>query len=147
MGASASVELTKPVDASDIKQSGNFEFAREEVIRLRKELGHLAKDFGINIVIEDASDIVLGISVEDDFDRCIKEISHIRRCLQLSTQTSKRQKRKYSTNTTVVNTVDDLPGEGSDSDSDSTTGSATRGNSDDEQANIYDEKIGNENKK
>ena len=46
MGASVSVsmkaELEKPVDASDIRAT-NLNFAREEVIRLRLELGDLAK--------------------------------------------------------------------------------------------------------
>ena len=42
MGAAVTIELNKPIDASDIRSSNNLSVARNEVIRLRKELGHLA---------------------------------------------------------------------------------------------------------
>ena len=42
MGAAVTIELNKPVDASDIRSSDNLSVAQNEVIRLRKELGHLA---------------------------------------------------------------------------------------------------------
>ena len=42
MGAAVTIELNKPIDASDIRASNNLLVARNEVIRLRKELGHLA---------------------------------------------------------------------------------------------------------
>jgi hypothetical protein len=42
MGAAVTIELNKPADASDIRASNNLLVARNEVIRLRKELGHLA---------------------------------------------------------------------------------------------------------
>ena len=118
MGAAVTIELNKPVDASDIRASNNLLVAKNEVIRLRKELGHLAS-FGnynaaakgeINFyyfitcthlnrqlyclsVVYDASDIVLGDDEQSDFDRCVDEVAHIRRCLQLSTQSSKRRNR------------------------------------------------------
>ena len=44
-------------------------------------------------VVYDASDIVLGDDEKADFDRCVDEVAHIRRCLQLSTQSSKRRNR------------------------------------------------------
>lgn len=93
MGATAAIELQKPPDASDILSSNDVEFAKSEVIRLRNELGHLAKAHGINILCMDASDIVLGKDNTEDLNRCVEEISHIRRCLRLSTQTSKRESR------------------------------------------------------
>ena len=46
MGSAVSVELEKPVDARDIRDSGSLEIARNEVIRLRNTLGHLAKQAG-----------------------------------------------------------------------------------------------------
>jgi hypothetical protein len=97
MGAAVSIELQKPTDASDIIQSGKLEDARNEVMRLRADLGHLAKSAGFADVVYDASDLCLGINEDDDFKRCIKEIIHIRTALQLSTQQSRRQTRHYTT--------------------------------------------------
>jgi hypothetical protein len=93
MGAAATVELTKPIDASDILQSDDLNFAKHEVIRLRGELGHLAKAYGVPILSFDASDIVLGEDRDEDFQRCVREIAHIRQCLRLNTQQSVRQQR------------------------------------------------------
>ncbi len=45
------------------------------------------------LVVYDASDIVLGDNEHLDFERCVDEVAHIRRCLQLSTQSSKRRNR------------------------------------------------------
>lgn len=97
MGAAAAIEIRKPVDASDILATKSLTFAREEVIRLRTELGHLANLYKIEILSMDASDLVLGNNEDDDFHRCVEYISHIRQCLQLNTQTSKRRNRAYPT--------------------------------------------------
>lgn len=96
MGAAVTVELTKPTDASDISQTNDLTFARNEIIRLRKELGHLAQAYGVNVLSYDASDIVLGENEEEDFQRCVREIAHIRQCLRLNTQQSMRQQRNRS---------------------------------------------------
>jgi hypothetical protein len=93
MGATASIELQKPLDASDIEETGSLEYAKNEVIRLRTSLGYLAKEYGMEVVVYDASDIVLGIDDREDFIMCIKEIRHIRKCLKLCTQGSKRRAR------------------------------------------------------
>jgi uncharacterized protein YigA (DUF484 family) len=97
MGAAAAVELTKPKDASDIAEMRDLEFARSEIIRLRSELGHLASAYGMNSsMIMDASDLVKGVDEDEDFHRCVAEISHIRQCLQLNTLSTQRQQRNRS---------------------------------------------------
>jgi threonine dehydrogenase-like Zn-dependent dehydrogenase len=93
MGAVASIEVLKPVDASDISQTGSLGAARAEVMRLRDRLGHLAKQAGFADVVYDASDLVLGVKESEDFDRCIAEIVHIRSALRLATQSQRRQTR------------------------------------------------------
>lgn len=93
MGAVASIEVLKPVDASDIYQTGSLEAARGEVMRLREKLGHLAKQAGFADVVYDASDLVQGVKESEDFDRCIAEIVHIRSALRLATQSQRRQTR------------------------------------------------------
>lgn len=96
MGAAAVVEVQKPADASDISatRSSGIEFARSEVIRLRKELGHLASSYGMDMLTLDASDLVLGENEDEDFARLVDYIAHIRKCLQLNTQISKRESRQ-----------------------------------------------------
>lgn len=93
MGAAAAFEMQKPVDASEIRATGDLNVARSEVIRLRKALGHLARDAGFAEVIYDASDICLGTDEREDFERCVCEVAHIRRCLQLRPQSSTRRAR------------------------------------------------------
>jgi hypothetical protein len=102
MGAVASIEVLKPVDASDISQTGSLVAARAEVMRLRDRLGHLAKQAGFADVVYDASDLVLGVKESEDFDRCIAEIVHIRSALRLATQSQRRQTRSVLSG---VNTV------------------------------------------
>ncbi len=87
------MEIQKPVDASEIRATGSLQVARDEIIRLRTTLGHLAKDAGFADVVYDASDLCLGDDERQDFERCVEEISYIRRALQLSTQSSKRRAR------------------------------------------------------
>jgi hypothetical protein len=120
MGAAAAVELEKPPDASDILGSGSLDFAKTEVIRLRKDLGHLADRYGIEAVVYDASDIVQGDNEQEDFMRCVREVAHIRQCLRLNTQTSKRRLRNCgsgsSTNMRFEETKDYSSGSDSDSD-------------------------------
>ena len=93
MGAAAGVEVHKPTDASDIANTGDLTIARGEVMRLRNLLGQYAKDAGFLDVTYDASDLVLGENDEDDFDRCIDEIIHIRTACRMATQKSRRQRR------------------------------------------------------
>ena len=94
MGAAVGVELAKPVDASDITENGTLELAKNEVIRLRLSLGHLAKGAGFADVIYDASDLVLNEGdTQADFDRCVNEVKHIRQALRLSTAGGKRRER------------------------------------------------------
>lgn len=93
MGATASIEMQKPTDASDISITCSLKIARDEVIRLRELLGQYAKDAGFTEVIYDASDLILNENEEEDFERCIDEIRHIRSALRMSTQKSKRQIR------------------------------------------------------
>jgi hypothetical protein len=45
----------------------------------------------------------LGENDEEDFDRCLQEISHIRRALALSTQTYKRASRGYIFQNSISN--------------------------------------------
>jgi len=105
MGAAVTIELVKPLDGSDII---NIEMARNEIIRLRTTLGHLANLGGYSgEIVLDASDIVLGENEADDFNRCLQEIIHIRRCLQLHTQNSKRRDRGYERKTIEDNEMDD----------------------------------------
>lgn len=101
MGAAAAVELTKPSDASDILSTNDLTFAKNEIIRLRKELGHLASAYGVHAIDTDAKDLVLGVDEEEDFLRCVREISHIRQCLRLNTQQSMRQQRSRNYTRTV----------------------------------------------
>eukprot|EP01038_Epipyxis_sp_PR26KG_P010656 gene10656-14311_t len=104
MGATASIELQKPPDASDILESNSLEFAKSEIIRLRKELGHLAGEYKMdNMLLYDASDLVHGMDEKRDFQRCVEEIRHIRSCLRLSTQSSIRRLRKSSDNDMTIN--------------------------------------------
>ena len=94
MGAAAAIESRKPVDASDIVASGSVEFAKQEIINLRSSLGKYATQAGFNQeLIMDASDLVKGDDEEEDFNRCVAEIRHIRNCLRLSTQGARRQTR------------------------------------------------------
>ena len=53
MGAAASVEGTKPVDASDLRELSLLE-SKMEIIRLRSLLGHLAAANGFDVVVLDA---------------------------------------------------------------------------------------------
>jgi hypothetical protein len=96
MGAAVSVEATKPQDASDVRATGDLEYAKSEVVRLRNELGHLAKLAGVtDAIVLDASDIVLGQNKDEDFGRCCDELAHIRSLLRLHTQNNKRKARSY----------------------------------------------------
>jgi hypothetical protein len=62
MGAAASIEGQKPMDASDILASESLEVARGEVTRLRTSLGHLAKKHpGFDVIVIDASDLCHGV--------------------------------------------------------------------------------------
>jgi hypothetical protein len=94
MGAAVTIELSKPVDASDIRESGNFMFAQREILRLRNDLGYLAQKYGMEVMPPDCSDIIFGINEQEDFERIVLEIAHIRACLQLNTQSSKRRERR-----------------------------------------------------
>ena len=49
MGAAASIECTKSVDASEIRSTNDLEISKAEIIRLRHLLGHLAK--GTHIIL------------------------------------------------------------------------------------------------
>ena len=120
MGAAASMEALKPVDASDLL-SGNLNEARAEVMRLRECLGAFAKGAGFAEVIYDASDLVLGENESEDFTRCIDEVKHIRAALRLSTQATKRRERPAYTPKSFFEMEDDGEdgSEGSDSESSS----------------------------
>lgn len=119
------VELNKPVDGSDILASESLLVARDEVVRLRLLLGHLAKENGFTEVVYDASDLVKGVSEKEDFTRCLEEIIHIRKCLQLSTQTTKRKERMNMlpatifTNFAALGAENDVDVDDSDGSSDS----------------------------
>ncbi len=126
MGAAVGVELNKPIDGSDILASDSLLVARDEIVRLRLLLGHLAKENGFSEVVYDASDLVKGDSEKEDFDRCLEEIIHIRKCLQLSTQTTKRKERMNMLPTTIFTNIaalgeDEANVDESDSDSDNET--------------------------
>mmetsp|Transcript_36148 Transcript_36148/g.34195 ORF Transcript_36148/g.34195 Transcript_36148/m.34195 type:complete len:144 (-) Transcript_36148:384-815(-) len=100
MGAAGSVESLKPADASDVRNSGSLNYARNEIVHLRANLGKYALQAGFTgEVVYDGSDLCLGSSDSEDFDRCVSEISHIRQCLRLSTQGSRRATRSVITNT------------------------------------------------
>ena len=79
MGAAVGIELQKPLDASDIRESGSLDIARGEVMKLRASLGKYAASAGFAEVVFDASDLVQGIDETEDFERCIAEVAHIRR--------------------------------------------------------------------
>lgn len=94
MGAAASIESLKPVDASDVRNSGDLVFARNEVVQLRTNLGKYALQAGFkDAVIYDASDLCQGLDEIEDFNRCVAEVAHIRQCLRLSTQGARRATR------------------------------------------------------
>ena len=99
MGAAASFELLKPVDASDITSSGSLAVARSEIVNLRATLGKYAAQAGFSKdLVLDASDLIRGENEEEDFNRCIGEIKHIRQCLRLSTLAqTRRATRRIST--------------------------------------------------
>ena len=94
MGASASIEALKPVDASDIRSTNDLGYARDQIVHLRASLGKYALQAGFkDEVVYDASDLCQGVDEAEDFNRCISEIAHIRQCLKLSTQRSRRATR------------------------------------------------------
>lgn len=104
MGAAASIESMKPVDASDVRNSGDLFYARNEVIQLRTNLGKYALEAGFeDAVVYDASDICKGVNEAEDFDRCVSEIAHIRQCLRLSTQGARRATRHVVANLSSEN--------------------------------------------
>jgi hypothetical protein len=131
MGSAVSVELEKPADASDIRSSGDVTVARNEVIRLRNSLGHLAKDAGFAEVVYDASDLCQGVNDLEDFERCCEEISYIRRALRLSTQSEKRRSRVPVAPPTFFD--EEMPINDEDSDSDE---SDDGGNNNDQNTNV-----------
>jgi hypothetical protein len=92
MGAAVAIELTKPADGSDIIATGSLEYAKNEVIRLRNDLGYLAQKYGMSVMPTDADDLIKG-NEEEDFKRLVAEVCHIRACLRLNTQASKRRTR------------------------------------------------------
>jgi len=93
MGAAVTIELQKPIDASDIK---SIDSARKEVTRLRNLLGILAnEDRGINSNALHNDDLCLGINEMEDLNRYIDEIIHIRIALQIRTQKARRKTRHY----------------------------------------------------
>jgi hypothetical protein len=63
MGAAVTIELQKPVDASDIIASKSLKVAREEVIRLRTSLGHLAVENGFSPPDLEANDLISGCKI------------------------------------------------------------------------------------
>lgn len=123
MGAAASIESQKPVDAADIQAMG-FEAAKAEIIRLRRALGHLSEQNGFGIVIMDASDICLNENEQEDFERCLKEIIHIRSALRLSTQSSRRRSRAPNV-FEFGNILHKMPGDREDIDDNSSTTSSS----------------------
>lgn len=112
MGAAVAIDMCKPKDASDIRDTGDLDLAKSEVVRLRGLLGHLAREYGMKSVVYDASDLVYGDNETEDFDRCVRDIAHIRCCLHLHTQTSIRKDRKY---TRPVLLKEDMAGSDEDS--------------------------------
>ena len=96
MGAAASIEMQKPLDASDV--SHTLETSKNEVIRLRELLGQYARQAGFNEVVYDASDIAPGIDHHEEHERCVEEVIYIRRALRLSTQKATRSRRALMTN-------------------------------------------------
>ena len=92
MGAAVTIELTKPADGSDIIATGSVDYARNEVIRLRNDLNYLAQKYGMQTMPLTADDLITGDD-KIDFDRLVAEICHIRACLRLNTQSSKRRTR------------------------------------------------------
>ena len=127
MGAAVTIELTKPSDARDIRESGSLAYAKNEIMRLRSELGYLAQQYGMQIMPADASDLILGYDDDDDFERIIAEICHIRACLRLNTQSSKRRSR-YNLHDpeTTTNTQSEIIHESKNDDSDSDSSGSTR---------------------
>lgn len=123
MGAAVAIDICKPKDASDIRETGDLDLAKSEVIRLRGLLGHLAMQYGMKSVVLDASDLVFGDNDDEDFDRCVKDIAHIRCCLHLHTQTSIRNDRKY---TRPVLQPEDMEGSDEDSGSSEDEGKSTK---------------------
>ena len=96
MGAAVSIELSKPLDASDIRITNDLSIAKTEIIRLRTNLGHLAThstDKCFSQLCLDANDLCLGVDEKEDFERCVEGIAHIRKALNFSTQRSRRQTR------------------------------------------------------
>jgi hypothetical protein len=124
MGAAASIESRRPIDASDV--GGSLETAKAELIRIRGVLGHLASDFGVNSVCYDASDVVFGIDEDEDRIRCIRELTHIRQLLSLNTQTSLRRRRSFP----AATSFDDSKTRGGDDSKEMNGGGSSPGSSD-----------------
>ncbi len=93
MGAAVTIELSKPADGSDIAATQSLEFATKEIVRLRSDLGYLAQRYGMQVMPDNADDLIQGNDEQEDFKRVIAEIVHIRACLRLNTQSSKRRTR------------------------------------------------------
>lgn len=120
MGAAVTIELTKPADGSDIIATGSLQYAKNEVIRLRNDLGYLAQKYGMQVMPTDADDLIQG-NDEEDFKRLVAEICHIRACLRLNTQSSKRRGRYNSE--AAEPRVDESKCAASDGDASSSSGS------------------------
>ena len=99
-----SVELQRPVDGSDLP---TLKEARDELLRLRQTLGHLAQDNGFAEVVYDGSDLIKGVDEEADYERCKAEVVHIRACLRLSTQNARRRARPDYAPTSFFDVADD----------------------------------------
>lgn len=120
MGAAASIESMKPVDASDVRTSGDLSYARNEVVQLRTNLGKYALEAGYeDAIVYDASDLCKGVDEAEDFNRCVSEIAHIRQCLRLSTQGARRATRHVVANLSHENLHERLGERKTDMDSSS----------------------------
>eukprot|EP01032_Pedospumella_encystans_P023950 gene23950-27103_t len=58
MGAAVTIELSKPADASDVASTNSLEFATNEIVRLRSDLGYLAQRYGMQVMPNNADDLI-----------------------------------------------------------------------------------------
>ena len=88
-----SAELRKPIDGSDLYETGDYEFAKSEATRLLNELGKYVEDPAVIGLDTSLSAITSSSDENENYRNCVNTVSHIRRLLHKTTGTKSRQGR------------------------------------------------------
>ena len=77
-----SAELRKPIDGSDLYETGDYEFAKSEATRLLNELGKYVEDPAVIGLDTSLSAITSSSDENENYRNCVNTVSHIRRLLE-----------------------------------------------------------------